>query len=108
MAIVSRDRTDKLDSAFFLLPLDKIKKKLSDGTDFKFNSGLVALDFLIRHGFTTPDEPNFIDLWFMLPAAAFLILFLAYPLGLGVWLGFTDAKIARPGSFVGFENFEWL
>ena len=54
------------------------------------------------------NEPNFIGLWFMLPTAAFLILFLAFPLGLGVWLGFTDAKIARPGSFIGFENFEWL
>jgi len=33
---------------------------------------------------------NFVALWFMLPAAAFLILFLAYPLGLGVWMSFTD------------------
>jgi multiple sugar transport system permease protein len=46
--------------------------------------------------------------WFMLPAAAFLILFLAYPLGLGIWLSFTDARIGRPGAFVGFENYEWL
>jgi len=44
----------------------------------------------------------------MLPAAAFLILFLAYPLGLGVWLSFTDAKIGRPGVFIGIENYEWL
>ncbi len=29
---------------------------------------------------------NWLAIWFMLPAAAFLILFLAYPLGLGVWL----------------------
>ncbi|MGH9811483.1 MAG: sugar ABC transporter permease, partial [Terriglobia bacterium] len=28
---------------------------------------------------------NWLAIWFMLPAAAFLILFLAYPLGLGVW-----------------------
>jgi multiple sugar transport system permease protein len=46
--------------------------------------------------------------WFMLPAAAFLILFLAYPLGLGVWISFTDARIGRTGSFIGFENYEWL
>jgi multiple sugar transport system permease protein len=44
----------------------------------------------------------------MLPAAAFLILFLAYPLGLGVWLSFTDARIGRSGIFVGLENYEWL
>ena len=29
---------------------------------------------------------GWLGLWFMLPAAAFLLLFLAYPLGLGIWL----------------------
>ena len=51
---------------------------------------------------------NFLAFWFMLPAAAFLILFLLYPLGLGVWLSFTDARIGRPGAFVGLENYEWI
>jgi multiple sugar transport system permease protein len=51
---------------------------------------------------------NGLSAWFMLPAAAFLILFLAYPLGLGVWLSFTDARIGRAGAFVGLENYEWL
>jgi multiple sugar transport system permease protein len=51
---------------------------------------------------------NWLGLWFMVPAAAVLILFLAYPLGLGVWLSFTDAKIGRSGEFVGLENYEWL
>lgn len=51
---------------------------------------------------------NWLAFWFMLPAAAFLILFLAYPLGLGIWLSFTDARIGRPGTFVGFENYDWL
>jgi multiple sugar transport system permease protein len=39
------------------------------------------------------------------PAAAFLMVFLAYPLGLGFWLGMTDATIGQPGRFVGFANF---
>ncbi len=51
---------------------------------------------------------TWLAVWFMLPAAAFLILFLAYPLVLGVWLSFTDARIGRSGVFVGFENYEWL
>ena len=51
---------------------------------------------------------NWLALWFMMPAAAFLILFLAYPLFLGVWMSFTDARIGRPGGFVGVENYEWL
>ncbi len=45
---------------------------------------------------------------FMLPAAVFLLCFLTYPLGLGVWLGFTDTSIGRPGVFVGLENYIWL
>ena len=51
---------------------------------------------------------NWLALWFMLPAAAFLLLFLAYPLGLGVWMSFTDLRIGRGGNFIGFENYEWL
>ena len=45
---------------------------------------------------------------FMLPAAVLLLLFLAYPLGLGVWLGFTDERIGRSGIFIGLENYQYL
>ena len=51
---------------------------------------------------------NWLGFWFMLPAMAFLILFLAYPLGLGIWLSFTDTRIGRIGQFIGTENYEWL
>jgi multiple sugar transport system permease protein len=51
---------------------------------------------------------NWLGFWFMLPAAAFLIFFLAYPLGLGIWLSFTDARLGREGVFVGLENYEFL
>jgi len=44
----------------------------------------------------------------LLPSAVLLLGLLAYPLGLGVWLGFTDAKIGNPGEWVGFENFAYL
>ncbi len=45
---------------------------------------------------------------FMLPAAVLLLLFLTYPLGLGTWLGFTDAKVGRAGEWIGLENFQFL
>ena len=51
---------------------------------------------------------NALGLLFMLPAAIVLVMFLTYPLGLGVWLGFTDTKIGRGGEWVGFENYEYL
>jgi len=44
----------------------------------------------------------------LLPACGLLVVFLTYPLGLGVWLAFTDTKIGRAGEWVGLENFEYL
>jgi multiple sugar transport system permease protein len=51
---------------------------------------------------------GFLGLLFMLPAAVFLLIFLSYPLGLGVWLGFTDTRIGRTGVFIGLENYQSL
>jgi multiple sugar transport system permease protein len=51
---------------------------------------------------------NALGVVFMLPAAIVLLLFLTYPLGLGVWLGFTDTKIGRSGQWVGIENYVYL
>lgn len=44
----------------------------------------------------------------LLPAVGLLTVFLTYPLGLGIWLAFTDTKIGRGGNWVGLENFEYL
>ena len=54
------------------------------------------------------NDRNWLGAAFMVPAAVILIMFLAYPLGKGVWLSFTDAKIGRDGVFIGLENYEWL
>src|SRR5215467_14003470 len=54
------------------------------------------------------DNRNALGLVFMLPAAAILLVFLTYPLGLGTWLGFTDAKIGRSGEWIGIDNFEFI
>ncbi len=52
---------------------------------------------------------NWLGLWFMAPAAAFLLLFLAYPLGLGVYMSFTDARVGQETmEWVGGENYEFL
>jgi multiple sugar transport system permease protein len=51
---------------------------------------------------------NALGIVFMMPAAVLLLLFLTYPLGLGAWLGFTDAKIGRSGEWVGLENYVFL
>src|ERR1700710_2235981 len=51
---------------------------------------------------------NALGLIFLMPAAVLLLLFLTYPLGLGVWLGFTDAKVGRAGHWIGLENYAYL
>jgi len=54
------------------------------------------------------DNRSFLSAVFMLPAALLLLVFLTYPLGLGTWLGFTDAKIGRDGDWVGLGNYIYL
>jgi multiple sugar transport system permease protein len=44
----------------------------------------------------------------LLPAVGLLMVFLTYPLGLGIWLAFTDTTIGRSGVWVGVENFIYL
>src|SRR4051794_19739195 len=51
------------------------------------------------------ENRNVLGLLFMLPAAVLLLLFLTYPLGLGMWLGLTDEKIDGEGGFIGLGNF---
>jgi multiple sugar transport system permease protein len=54
------------------------------------------------------DNRHFLGFLFMLPLAALLLIFLTYPLGLGVWLGLTNRTIGRAGHFIGLLNYELL
>ena len=47
---------------FMLWEIDEVIQRLSDTEDFKFNSALVIIDFLIRHGFIEADDPNYPDI----------------------------------------------
>jgi multiple sugar transport system permease protein len=51
------------------------------------------------------DNKAFLTLLCMLPTAGLLIVFLTYPLGLGLWLSLTDTTIGQPGDFIGLDNF---
>src|SRR3954451_2328427 len=44
----------------------------------------------------------------LLPAVGLLMVFLTYPLGLGIFLAFTATTIGGSGIWVGLENFEYL
>jgi multiple sugar transport system permease protein len=51
------------------------------------------------------DSRNLLGLVFMLPAGLLLLVFLTYPLALGLWLGLTDTPIGAAGRFVGLAQF---
>src|SRR5438477_10876057 len=54
------------------------------------------------------DYKPFLIVACLTPAIGLLTVFLTYPLGLGIWLAFTDTTIGRRGVFVGLENFQYL
>jgi multiple sugar transport system permease protein len=60
---------------------------------------------MLSHRF---DNSNLLGWIFMAPAAILLLFFLTYPLGLGVWLGFTDTTIGSDGQWIGLENYAYL
>ena len=59
--IVPRN-TDGEVEVFELWPLDRVAESVRTTSDWKFNVNLVIIDFLIRHGWLSPDEPDYLDL----------------------------------------------
>jgi 8-oxo-dGTP pyrophosphatase MutT (NUDIX family) len=49
-------------ASFRLIDLDEVASILAASEDFKFNVALVLIDFLIRHGYLTPEQPDYSDL----------------------------------------------
>lgn len=54
--------TDGEVERFELWPLDRVAASVRDSDDWKFNVNLTVIDFLIRHGWLTPDHPDYLDL----------------------------------------------
>ena len=54
------NNTDGEVDSFQLMPLGDVAGIVRDSFDFKFNCNLVVIDFLLRHGYLTPDnEPDY-------------------------------------------------
>jgi multiple sugar transport system permease protein len=51
------------------------------------------------------DSRPFLVALCLLPTTGLLLVFLTYPLGLGVWLSFTDTTIGQSGEYIGLDNF---
>jgi len=54
--------TDGEVEAFELWPLEQVMKVLQIGPSFKLNCNLVIIDFLIRHGYISPDHEDYLYL----------------------------------------------
>ena len=39
------------------------------------------------------------------PAILLILVFMAYPFGLGIWFSLTDKLVGSPGKFIGLENY---
>jgi len=47
---------------FELWPLDRVADSIKGNGNWKFNVPLVVIDFLIRHGWLKPDNPDYMDI----------------------------------------------
>lgn len=54
--------TDGEIAAFELMEARTAIERVRDTDDFKFNVNLVLIDFALRHGLVTPDDPDYLDL----------------------------------------------
>jgi hypothetical protein len=45
-----------------LLSIGEVKRLTAETSDFKFNVALVNIDFMVRHGFVTPDDPDYLEI----------------------------------------------
>ena len=51
------------------------------------------------------DREASLGVMLMIPGALLLMVFMAYPFVLGIWLSLTDSMVGRLGRYVGFRNF---
>jgi len=47
---------------FYLWTMDRVMETLDRTDDFKFNSALVVIDFLVRRGLIGPDHPDYVEI----------------------------------------------
>jgi hypothetical protein len=45
--------------SFELWPVERVYETVRDTTEFKYNCNLVLIDFFVRHGLMSADDPDF-------------------------------------------------
>jgi isopentenyldiphosphate isomerase len=54
--------TDGEIAAFYLWPIERVAQLVRDTREFKFNCNLVIIDFLMRHGLLSQEDPDYIEI----------------------------------------------
>jgi hypothetical protein len=54
--------TDGEMSEFSLLPAEEVMDLTADTRDFKYNCAVANIDFFLRHGLLTPEDPDYVDI----------------------------------------------
>lgn len=47
---------------FYLWPMERVMETVRESDAFKFNCGLVVIDFLVRHGYIAADDPQYSEI----------------------------------------------
>lgn len=58
----------------------------------------------VRRQRRAPDDTR-LALWFILPAAAGMLIFMVWPTLRGIWLSFTRFNQLQPAEFIGLDNY---
>jgi len=54
--------TDGEVEEFYLMPIEEVAKIVRTSNDFKVNCNLVIIDFLVRHGYLSSDDKDYIEI----------------------------------------------
>jgi multiple sugar transport system permease protein len=54
---------------------------------------------------TALEDERILGFVLLTPALLLILVFIAYPFGLGIWMSLTDKLVGRPGVFVGLGNY---
>lgn len=57
---------------------------------------------------TALEDERILGYVLMAPALLLILIFIAYPFVLGIWMSLTDKVVGTPGEFVGLENYRRL
>jgi multiple sugar transport system permease protein len=82
--------------------MHRVSASTGDATTGKTHLGHISA---IKPRIPWLERENVLGYLLLAPAVCLLVVFMAYPFGLGIWFSLTDKLVGNPGHFVGLENY---